>query len=480
MGSILVTGASGYVGGRLVARLVAAGLQVRVLVRNPGKLAAAPWVDQVTIVTGDVGGDLDAAMIDVDVAMYLVHSIGQGGDWRERELADATNFAAAAARAEVGRIVYLGGLGRSDDDLSPHLLSRHDVGRALAASAVPTVELRAGMILGSGSASFEMLRYLVDTLPIMVTPRWVGTKGQPIGIADVLSYLERAVTHPEPISGVFEIGGPDVITYAELMTSYAAAAGLRRRRLIPVPVLTPGLSAHWVGLVTPVPATLATELVESLVNEVTLSDDRAERYFHVQPMSVREALDRALAQQQSGQVPSRFTDADAFALTPTDPSWAGGTLLRDERQRDLSSSPETAFAAVTRIGGANGWYGGSWLWRIRGWLDLIAGGPGLRRGRRDPNGLRVGEPLDFWRVEELSPGHLRLRAEMLLPGDAWLTFDVLATPTGCQIRQVAEFRPHGVRGRLYWLGVAPFHRLVFPGLLRGIERDARGLTDAGK
>jgi len=480
MGRILVTGASGYVGGRLVPRLIAAGLQVQVLARNPAKLAVAPWIEQVEVSPGDVGGDLDAAMQDVDVAVYLVHSIGQGPNWRQRELADAQNFAGAAAKAGVGRIVYLGGLGQVDDRLSPHLLSRHDVGQALAASGVSTVELRAGMILGSGSASFEMLRYLVDTLPIMVTPRWVTTKGQPIAIADVLTYLVRAISDPAPISGVFEIGGPNVITYAELMTSYAAAAGLPRRRLIPVPVLTPGLSAHWVGLVTPVPATLAAELVESLVNEVTLCDDRAERQFDVRPMSVREALARALASQQRGEVPSRFTDADAFALTPTDPSWAGGTLLRDERQRDFDTTPELAFAAVTRIGGTNGWYGGSLLWRVRGWLDIIAGGPGLRRGRRDQDDLRIGEPLDFWRVEELTPGHLRLRAEMLLPGHAWLTFDVTPIPGGCRVHQLAEFRPHGLLGRLYWLAVAPFHRFVFPALLRGIERDAKDLADARK
>ena len=472
---VLVTGATGYVGGRLVPDLLDAGARVRCLARNPGKLDAAPWRDRVEVVAGDVGGRLEDAMAGVDVAVYLVHSIGQGADWQTRETTDASNFAAAASRAGVRRIVYLGGLGRSTDELSPHLRSRQAVGEALAASGVPVIELRAGVVLGSGSASFEMLRYLVDVLPVMVTPKWVETKCQPIAIIDVLAYLRAAILSSADLQGVFELGGPDVLTYAELMGVYADAADLPRRRLIPVPVLTPRLSAHWVGLVTPVPANLATELVESLVNEVTLSDDRAATTFGVEPISVREAIDRALLKSKQGELLSRFTDADLgpFLPTSTDPSWAGGTVLRDQRTIEVSSPPAAAFAAVCRIGGERGWYSGASLWRLRGAVDLVVGGPGLRRGRRDPNRLKVGEPLDFWRVEELVPDRrLRLRAEMLLPGIAWLTFDVEPTARGSRITQVAEFRPHGLLGRLYWGGVAPFHRLVFPGLLNGIARDA--------
>lgn len=342
------------------------------------------------------------------------------------------------------------------------------------------MEFRAGMILGSGSASFEMLRYLVDSLPVMVTPKWVGTRGQPIAIADVLRCLVAAITRPKVDPGVYELGGPDVVTYAELMNAYAQAAGLPKRRLIPVPVLTPGLSAHWVGLVTPVPASLATELVESLVNEVVVTGERTARDFGVEPMPLHEALERALAAQRDGRVPSHFSDADLLAFRPaaTDPEWAGGPVLRDERIRELDLEPDDVFAAVKRIGGSRGWYGGGWLWRVRGWLDLVAGGPGLRRGRRDPDDLRPGEPLDFWRVEEVRPGRLRLRAEMLLPGSAWLTYEVTGAGTGSRITQVAEFHPSGLSGRVYWYAVAPFHRFVFPGLLRGIERDARHLAHA--
>jgi len=472
---VLVTGASGYVGGRLVPDLLNAGARVRCLARNPAKLAAAPWRERVEVMAGDVGGPLDSAMEGVDVAVYLVHSIGQGSNWQAREIDEATNFATAARQAGVRRIVYLGGLGRPTDELSAHLRSRQAVGERLAESGVPVIELRAGVVLGSGSASFEMLRYLVDVLPVMVTPKWVETKCQPIGIIDVLAYLRAAILYPDDITGVYEIGGPDVLTYAELMGVYAAAADLPKRKLIPVPVLTPRLSAHWVGLVTPVPASLASELVESLVNEVVLADDRAAQTFGVHPISVREAIDRALLKSNSGEVPSRFTDADLgpFLPTPTDPTWAGGTVLRDRREIEIPRPPADVFAAVCRIGGERGWYSGASLWRLRGAIDLVAGGPGLRRGRRDPDQLLVGEPLDFWRVEDLVPDRrLRLRAEMLMPGAAWLTFEIEPTAAGSRVTQVAEFRPHGLLGRLYWAGVAPFHRLVFPGLLNGIARDS--------
>ena len=344
----LVTGSSGYVGGRLVTPLVAAGWQVRCLARTPAKLAAARWAGDVEIVAGDAGGDLSEAMADVDVAVYLIHSIGQGDDWATREQVDAENFGRYAAAAGVGRIIYLGGLGSDDDELSDHLKSRHEVGRELAIGGVEVVELRAGVIIGSGSASFEMLRYLVEVLPIMVTPRWVTTRCQPIAIADVIDILVRTVTTTEALPSIAEIGGPDVVSYAEMMATYAEVAGLARRRLIKVPLLTPGLSSRWVGLVTPVPVPLARELVESLVNEVTLGEGAAPPWLLGQPMGLREAIRRALAATEIGDVPTRFVDADLvhFSTTPTDPEWSGGTVLRDVRTATTPASPGAVFAAV--------------------------------------------------------------------------------------------------------------------------------------
>jgi len=421
------------------------------------------------VVSGEVGGDLGAALDGIDVAVYLVHSIGQGRNWADTEQRDAESFGRAAAAAGVRRIVYLGGLGRDDDDLSAHLASRHEVGRCLQAAGVETVELRAGVIIGAGSVSFEMLRYLVEVLPVMVTPLWVDTRCQPIGIADVIGILERAITADDNVGGVYEIGGPDVVSYSEMMATYAEVAGLPRRRLFRVPLLTPGLSSHWVGLVTPVPVPLARELVESLVNEVTLGQLRAPEWLLGHPVGLGEAISMALAATEEGDIPTRFDDADLvyFRPSPTDPEWSGGTVLRDVRVRDCAASRESTFAAVCSVGGDRGWFSGEWLWRIRGLMDQLVGGPGLRRGRRTR--LAVGDALDFWRVEELvAPKRLRLHAEMRLPGEARLTWDVEPTSTGSRITQTALFRPRGLLGRAYWLAVSPFHRFVFPGLVAGI------------
>jgi uncharacterized protein YbjT (DUF2867 family) len=458
-----------------VPALLARKADVRCLARTPAKLTAATWRPSVEVSSGDVGGDLAGAMAGVDVAVYLVHSIGQGEGWAAREQTDAGNFARAAAAAGVRRIVYLGGLGSDADALSTHLQSRHDVGRVLASTGVEVVELRAGVIIGSGSASFEMLRYLVEVLPVMVTPRWVETRCQPIAISDVIDLLVEAVTDGGSIGGIYEAGGPDVVTYAGMMALYAEVAGLTRRHLIRVPLLTPGLSSHWVGLVTPVPVPLARELVESLVNEVVVGDRSAAEAFSIKPMSLRESMARALAATQEGDVPTSFSSADlvVFRATPTDPSWSGGTVLRDVRWATSRESPDVVFRCLEQIGGAKGWYSGELLWRLRGVFDQLIGGPGLRRGRRST--LAVGDPLDFWRVEDLVPGtRLRLHAEMRVPGEAWLTWDLAPLPTGTRITQTAQFRPRGLLGRLYWLVVAPFHRFVFPGILAGLIREVEG------
>ena len=470
---VLVTGASGYVGGRLVPALVARGDEVRCLARTPAKLDHAPWRSSVEVVQGSVGGDLAAALKGVDVAVYLVHAIGQGASWAHDEQRDAELFAMSAAAAGVKRIVYLGGLGESADDLSVHLRSRQRVGELLASTGVPVIELRAGVIIGSGSASFEMLRYLVEVLPVMVTPRWIKTHCQPIAIADVIELLVEAIESSDVHAGVVEIGGPDVVSYAEMMALYADVAGLPRRRLVTVPLLTPGLSSHWVGLVTPVPVPLARELVESLVNEVVVTDDMAMRQFAVVPMSLREAITRALAATEEDRVPTSFVDADLvhFAPTPTDPEWSGGTVLRDVRKATTTTDISHVFASITSIGGDRGWYSGEPLWKIRGLLDQLVGGPGLRRGRRAT--LKVGDALDFWRVEELIPDRrLRLHAEMRLPGEARLTWDVEEEGGRTIVTQTALYRPKGLLGRLYWYAIAPFHRFVFPGMLAGIVADA--------
>lgn len=473
---VLVTGATGYVGGRLAPALLERGATVRVLARTPAKLAPAPWAAGVEVVAGSLDADLGPALADVDVAVYLVHSIGEGPRWAATERRHAENFAHAARDAGVSRVVYLGGLGRDSDRLSTHLASRHTVGRVLAASGIPTVELRAGVVIGSGSASFEMLRYLVDVLPVMVTPRWVTTRCQPIAVSDVRDLVVRAVLDPTFGPGVYEVGGPDVLTYAEMMRRYARVAGLPERRLIRVPLLTPRLSSHWVGLVTPVPVPLAAELVESLINEVVVSPSAVstEKLLLRPPLSFDESVARALRVTREGAAPTTFADADyaVFSAQATDPDWAGGTVLRDVRTTTVAASPERVFAAVTALGGATGWHAGDALWRLRGVLDSLVGGPGMRRGR--PARLEVGAPLDFWRVETLeAPQRLSLRAEMRLPGAAHLTFAVApAEGGGSTLTQTATFYPRGLLGRLYWYAVAPFHRFVFPGLLAGIARDA--------
>jgi uncharacterized protein YbjT (DUF2867 family) len=471
---VLLTGATGYVGGRLLPRLEAEGYRVRCLARRPEYLArrTGPATE---VVPGDVldRASLDAALRDVDAAFYLVHSMGASGSFQEVDREGAQNFGAAAKAAALGRIVYLGGLGRDDEELSPHLRSRQEVGAILRASGVPVLELRASIVIGSGSLSFEMIRSLVERLPIMITPRWIQVLAQPIAIGDLLEYLVAALRLPSSESRIFEIGGSDTVCYADIMREYARQRGLRLR-MIPVPVLTPYLSSLWLGLVTPLYARVGRKLVESIIHPTVVRDDAALRSFDIRPVGVSEAVRRALASDEERFAATRWSDAlgAAGAL----PSWGGvrfGTRLVDTRQVRVAAPPAAAFEPIRRIGGDTGWYAWNGLWRLRGFLDLLAGGVGMRRGRRHPTELRVGDPLDFWRVEVLEPGRrLRLVAEMKLPGRAWLEFEVTGEGASATVRQTAIFDPVGFPGRAYWYALYPLHRLVFSGMLRGIVRAA--------
>lgn len=491
---ILVTGATGYIGGRLVPLLLERGWAVRCLARTPSKLRDVPWRDDVEVVEGDVldEGTLARAFEGVDVAYYLVHSIGSGSRFAERDRTGAANFGAAARRAGTRRLVYLGGLTPGGDAgaLSPHLRSRAEVAEILHQSGVPTVTLRAAVILGSGSASFEMLRYLVERLPAMVTPRWVRTRIQPIAVRDVLHYLTEAATLPGEVNRAFDIGGPEVLTYLDMMRRYARVAGLPRRLVLPTPFLTPALSSYWVGLVTPVPNAIARPLVESLRNEVVRREDDLDALVPGPPgglLGFDEAVSRALRRVREADVATRWSStswpAEPSAPLPTDPGWAGGSLYVDERSRPVDAAPERLWSVIEGIGGEHGWYSWGVAWGMRGLVDRLAGGAGLRRGRRDPNRLRVGESLDFWRVEELEPGRLlRLRAEMKLPGLAWLELGVDRGGEGRPVLvQRAIFHPHGLAGQAYWWGVKPFHGVVFGGMLRNIALAAeRGLAEPAR
>lgn len=482
---VLVTGASGYIGGRLVGELLTAGYRVRCLARTPAKLDAAPWRAEVDVVRGDIEGDLSEAVDGVAAVYYLVHSIGESPDWLEREAAGAANLRDAAAAAGVRRIVYLGGLGADGGpDLSPHLTSRHRVGEVLSAGPVPVTELRAAVIIGSGSASFEMLRYLVEVLPVMVTPKWVGTRCQPIAVRDVLRYLVEVLTVEATAGQVLDIGGPDVLTYRDMMVIYAEEAGLRARIVIPVPLLSPRLSSHWVGLVTPLPRSLARPLVDSLVNEVVAHDERILEWCPGPLLSYREAVHRALERTNASEVTTRWTGADRDAVAgplPTDPDWSGGAVLGAEYEREVDAPPALVHRTVCRIGGTKGWYSSDALWALRGLLDKLVGGPGMRRGRRDPEQLRVGDAVDFWRVQDLEPDRLlRLRAEMRLPGVASIEWQIEPLDGGerSRLRQIATFVPRGLWGRVYWYAVAPFHRFVFPGMINGLTADAEQTVHA--
>ncbi|MEX2533346.1 MAG: SDR family oxidoreductase [Nitriliruptoraceae bacterium] len=475
--NVLVLGATGYVGGRLVPELLAAGHRVRCFARTPEKLATRPWRSDVDVVAGDANdiAALTDACTDMDAVIFLIHAMDGQANFAQREAAIARAVRDATTATGVKRLVYLGGLGDDDKNLSEHLSSRHVVGTILRESSARVSELRAGVIIGSGSTSFEMLRHLVEMLPAMVTPKWVGTRTQPIGIGDVLRYLVGVLELDA--DGIFEIGGPDVLTYHDMMRRYAELAGLRRRLILPVPLLTPRLSSLWIGLVTPLPAGIARPLVDSLVTEVTVTDDRIRSLLPFELMNFDDAVRAALQRIQDLDVASTWASAGpAGPAVPAadDPSWAGGKLFVDEQRLTTHASLTDVFATITSIGGRNGYFSSQLLWRLRGTIDKAVGGIGLRRGRRHPTELWVGDPIDFWRVEALDPPHLlRLRAEMLLPGTAWLEFHVKTLANGrTGVIQRARFAPRGIAGRAYWYAVTPFHRFVFPAMLRRLIRHA--------
>lgn len=475
---ILLTGGTGYIGGRLLPLLERQGLQVRCLCRNPERLK---WrvMPTTEVVAGDVFNpeSLAAAMQDVHTAYYLVHSLGTLKDFEAQDRRGAANFGAAARQAGVQRIIYLGGLGDPRHPLSAHLRSRQETGEVLRSCGVPVVELRASIIIGSGSMSFELIRALTERLPVMICPRWVATPAQPIAIEDVLEYLLAALNLMDSGNRIFEIGGPDVTSYGGIMREYARQRGLRRL-MISVPLLTPYLSSLWLGLVTPVYARVGRKLIEGLRNPTVVRDPGASREFAIRPRPLAEAIQRALACEDSDAADTRWSDA--LSSSGAVRTWGGvrfGNRIVDSRTAEVAVSPATAFAPIARIGGRTGWYYANWLWHLRGWIDLLVGGVGLRRGRRDAVDLQVGDVVDFWRVEAVEPERrLRLAAEMKLPGRAWLEFEVIPGANGSIIRQSAIFDPVGLWGLAYWYLLYPMHRLVFSGMLKGIVRAAEKTT----
>lgn len=478
--SCLVIGATGYVGGRLVPELLAAGHHVRVMARSPEKLTGMPWHSDVEIRRGDVtdAAEVEAATQGQHIVYYLVHSL-QRKDFADVDRLGAEVVASACRSSGVRRIVYLGGITPAGERLSPHLRSRDEVAQILLDGDVPAVVFRAAVILGSGSASFEMLRYLTERLPVMVTPRWVRNRVQPIAIRDVLHYLRAAAMLDDTEDHDLDIGGPDVLTYQDMMQRYASVAGLPRRLVITVPALTPRLSSYWVRLVTPVPATIATPLIESLIHEMVCKQAAAATVPEPPDGAIgyEQAIQLALNRIHTFDVPTRWSDAatapEPARPLPTDPSWTGGSVYQDVRERRTAADVETLWRVIEAIGGEHGWYSFPFAWALRGWIDLLSGGIGHRRGRRDPRQLRVGEALDWWRVEQLERPHLlRLRAEMRLPGRGWLELSAEPCGDGAVFRQRAIFEPTGLAGQLYWKMLTPFHALLFGGMARNITAAA--------
>lgn len=476
--NVLVTGTTGYIGGRLVPQLIAAGYHVTCLARDPDRLSGRGWRG-VEVRRGDMldAPSLRPALQGIEAAYYLVHSMADGAQgFEERDRTAAENFGKEARAAGVRQIIYLGGLGAGDQELSPHLASRQQVGDMLRDSGVPVTEFRAAVIVGAGSISFEMIRYLTERLPIMITPRWVTTRCQPIAIDNVLEYLTRALDEPRALGKIFEIGGPDVLTYGDMMQGYAAMRGLKRR-LVPVPVLTPRLSSYWVDLVTPIPAAFSHPLIEGLRSEVVVHDPSAQEVFSIKLIPYSDAVRAALQRTQSNDIETYWAGAHASlqpGVTLTDTEG----MIVEQRRVESAAAPAEVYAVFAGIGGKRGWLYGNWLWRLRGLLDRLVGGVGMRRGRRHPDDLRPGDALDFWRVEAVEPGRLiRLRAEMRVPGPAWLQFEAIPRPeAGTLLVQTAFFEPHGFWGLAYWYGLYPLHQLVFSGMARAVARHAEKKT----
>ena len=479
---VLVTGATGYIGGRLVPRLIDAGHQVRVLVRRPDRLRDVPWAESVEPAVGDLTdrGAVDQAMEGMEVVYYLVHSMGGRGDFEAAEEVIARNVAASARQHGVRRIVYLGGLHPGTGRLSRHLRSRQRVGEILLDSGVPTVVLQAGVVIGSGSTSFEMIRHLTEVLPYMPAPRWVRSLIQPIAVRDVLHYLIRSATLAPEVNRTFDIGGPDIHRYGQLMNGYAVEAGLPQRPIAALPVLTPWLAGQWVNLVTPIPRRLAVPIIESLQFDCVMREHDIDDVIPPPAdglLPYRAAVRLALEREWAGDVETSWRDAEVEGAPsdplPSDPDWAGHTVYVDEREQRSFAPVDRLWRVIEGVGGENGWYSFPLAWAVRGWIDKLTGGVGLRRGRRDPAVLHVGDAVDFWRVEAIERGSfLRLRAEMRLPGRAWLELRASEADGGSRYRQRAVFFPKGLSGRLYWWAVFPFHGIVFAGMANRITAEA--------
>ena len=478
---IAVTGSTGYVGGRLVPRLLESGYRVRCVTRSKESLANRSWSNQVDIVEADLQNKDQTltALADADRAFYLVHSMTAQRNFAEAEENMASVFAEAANQSNLKQIVYLGGLGEDNLEKSLHLQSRHNVGKILAAGQTPVSELRAAVIIGSGSASFEMLRSLVEVLPVMVVPRWVTkTQCQPISIGDVLENLLHVLNSDEPVNHILEIGGPEVVTYREMMHAYTKVAGLRRRVILPVPVLTPRLSSHWVNLVSPLPFTLARALIDSLTTDVIVQGDYEKRGTLSNKDTLEAAIGKALARIKELEIPTRWSDTSSFKdpaiPESTDPVWSGGKILVERREIVTSASEDALMKTICSVGGDNGWFAFNWLWAIRGFVDKLLGGVGLRRGRRHPTDLRVGDTVDFFKVTSVTENRLQLLAEMRVPGHAWLEWNVKRMENGDSlVTQQALFVPKGVLGRAYWYVLLLPHIVIFSRMLNNLVEKAK-------
>lgn len=481
---VMVTGATGYIGGRLVPRLLDAGIEVRCMTRDPEQLAMAPWRDKVEVIAADAldRDALPVALAGCDAAYYLIHSMEHSKRFADMDRRAAENFRDAAAGARLGRIVYLGGLGRLDRRLSQHLASRQEVGDILASGPTPVTVLRAAVIIGSGSMSFEMIRHLTDVLPVMARPTWVRTRCQPIGIRNVLAVLISVLDDPEHVDRLYDIGGPDVLTYEEMMQAYAEVAGLRRRLVIPLPIFSTRASVWFVSLATPLPAGLARPLIESLRHDVVVGKPHPPGFHPADQLPYRECVRLALVRYFYSTVETRWSDAltTPNAPMPGDPTWAGERMYSDRRVVESRADADDVLWAVSRVGGEVGYYAMNWAWRLRGWIDKLVGGVGLRRGRRHPEELRVGESLDFFRVVEMDPGRRRvtLQAEMKVPGTAWLSWQVTDTDEGSCLTQSARMAPRGLFGRAYWYAMLPFHAPIFKLMSRRMVRAAEERSEA--